>query len=480
MAARKKVPVDVKEDEAFDKAFALLAELVDLSEADERHPVRGNAVYTTSVVLWMLVYQRMSPDSSLEAAVKALIEAQPACLPENKRVREGTLSTNTSSYAQARSRLPVEMARWFAGRISQSLIDTTTPAYGQRRKRRVFMIDGTTITLAPEPALQQAYPPASNQHGEGVWPVALLTMAHELSSGAALVPQVGAKYGPEAVSEMKLAHRCIAELPPHSIVLADAAYGIFSFAWAAHAAGQSFVLRMTSKRFEALRRKAVLLSEQNIKKGQKGRKKQAIPAEVSAYQYQTYTLAWSPSDEERKANPDLPGDAVLQVRLHEIVINKQLTLLLVTDLNDNDDSASALADLYELRTHMEIDIRNFKIVLDAEHIRARSVEMFHKELLLSNVSYNLVSQFRRQAAAIIEEPPRRMSFKRIWTTFRMFLLGAMHTTALQWREQYRTALSYATLDKLPNRPDRRYERETYPRRPKSDQFKKRIRRDKRE
>ena len=113
------------------------------------------------------------------------------------------------------------------------------------------------------------------------------------------------------------------------------------------------------------------------------------------------------------------------------------------------------------------------MVLNAENIRAKSVEMFHKELLTSLVAYNLVTQFRRQAAALIGQPPRRLSFKRNWTTFRIFLLQHMYTDASQWREKFRIALEIATKDKLPNRPGRSYPREAYPRRPKSSQFQKR-------
>jgi len=175
MAAKTKVPIDPDRDAQFDVAFERLTQLVDLEHADRLHPVRGNAVYISSVVLWMLVYQRMNPDASLEAAVKKLIDSRPGFLPDNKRVSTGTLSTNTSTYSQARTRLPLSVAEWFAGQVSQSLIDATEPTFGQRR---VFLFDGTTITLAPEEELQQAFPPASNQYGEGVWPVVLLVVAH--------------------------------------------------------------------------------------------------------------------------------------------------------------------------------------------------------------------------------------------------------------------------------------------------------------
>lgn len=145
------VPVDPERAAEFDRAFGRLAEIVDLSEADERHPVRGNAVDTTSVVLWMLVDQRSHPDSSLEAAVKNLIDSQPSFVRDNRRVREGTLSTNISSYSQARSRMPREAAEWFAEQVRRSPIAASQPSFGDRR---VFLIDGPPLALAPEPELR--------------------------------------------------------------------------------------------------------------------------------------------------------------------------------------------------------------------------------------------------------------------------------------------------------------------------------------
>ena len=161
MAARKKVcvPVNALRDAEFDRAFELLRDLVDWSAADQEFPVRGNAVYTTSVVLWMLVSQRMNPEGSLEAAVKRLLETQPDFLPRNKRVAEKTLSAATGAYSRARSRLRRDAARWFAERVRQSLIAATAPSLNGRR---VYLLDGTTITLAPEPALIVADEPTGN------------------------------------------------------------------------------------------------------------------------------------------------------------------------------------------------------------------------------------------------------------------------------------------------------------------------------
>lgn len=432
----------------FDRAFEMLSRVFDLKRADEMFPVRGNAVYGTSVVLWMLVYQRMCPDSTLEAAVKKLLETMPGLLPANKRVTEGTLSDDTGAYSKARTRLPPQAAVWFAEEVSQSFIKASPPSYGDRR---VFLIDGTTITLAPERALQRAYPPASNQHGEGIWPVVLLVVAHELASGAALVPEIGAMYGPAAVSETSLIRQSLRAMPPQSIVMADAGFGIFAVAHEVVVAGHSFLFRMTKQRFLSLQRRATRLN--------------------GGDNWTTSVLRWCPSPKDRKTHPDLPTDAALEVHLHEVIINPELTLYLVTDLTGD---VECLADLYLRRVDVEIDIRNLKIVLDTETIRARSVDTFLKELHASIISYNLVVQFRRQAAEQAGLPPRRLSFKRVWTAFHTFLLPALHTDPAQWQRRYQKALHYAMNNKLPNRPGRSYEREAYPRRPKSNQFKKRL------
>lgn len=431
----------------FDKAFELLSELVDLSEADELAPRRGNAVFTSCVVLWMLIYQRLKRDASLEAAVKHLLDTRPDYLPDNKRLTEGTLSTATGGYSRARSELPLEVVQWFADQVSRGIIAAAKPLLDGRQ---IFLIDGTTISLAPEKELQQAFPPASNQFGEGVWPIALLTVFHELASGCAMLPEIGAMYGPDAVSETELARNGIGKLPADSIVMADAGMGIFGVAFEASRYGHDFLFRMKKSNFESLRKQATLVSQTDHSK--------------------TYSHTWVPTAHNRKTQPNLPATAALKVTLHEVKINEQLTLYLVTSLQHD---AQTVGALFKFRVEVEFDIRNLKVVMDTENIRAKKVDTFKKELYTSVVAYNLVGQFRRQAAEIINVAPRRMSFKRTWTTFQTFLLRHMHQAPEQWRQGFQTALQYATKDKLPNRPGRTAKREAYRKRPKDVQFEKR-------
>jgi hypothetical protein len=442
------VPVNPERDAEFDKAFELLLKLVDLRRADEIMPLGPGAVYTASVVLWLLVYQRLNRSATLQTAVKHLVESASELCADNKRIRRQTLSSGTGTYSDARQRLTPEVAEWFANEVSRSIIATARPTLGGRR---VFVVDGTTITLAPEKALQAAFPPASNQHGEGVWPVALLVVAHELESGCATQPEMGAMYGPQAVSEVQLAQACFARLPADSIVMADANFGIFSVARGAAEHQHSFLFRLTELRFNSLRKRATRVGQGNG--------------------WKTWALAWTPSVKDRQTNPDLPTDAVVEVLLHEIVVHEKLTLWLVTNLTE---TAATSAALYQRRGDVETDIRNIKVVLDTENIRARSEAMFRKELLTSMVAYNLVVQFRRQAADLAQVPPKRLSFTGVWNTYRIFLMNKLSTDPLQWRDHFRTALHYAMRDKLPDRPGRNYERSAYTKRAKSTHFQKRT------
>lgn len=449
MAAKDCAPSDPARDAEFDRAFEMLQGLVDWSELDRLHPLRENAVYSASVVLWMLVFQRMNSDTTLEAAVKMFLETKPSFVPQNKRVNEKTLSPNTGAYSRARTRVALEAAYWLHDQVAQSLIEATEPSF---EGRRAYLLDGTTMTLAPEPELQKKFPPASNQLGESIFPTALLVVAHELASGTSLRPAIGAMYGEHAVSETALFGETIRRLPTDAIVVADAGFGIFWVAWEAKQAGRDFLLRMTRQRFMALRRKATLL--------------------VRGANFTTYSHRWVPSAKDRKSHPSLPADAELEVHLHEVQIHDALTLYLVSG---TPYSAKCLSDLYLCRVNVEVDIRNVKVVLDTENIAARSEDMFLKELLMSLVAYNLVTQFRRQAATMADVPPRRLSFKRTWTTFKTFLWSHIYTDAVGCRTQYHKALTCAMKDKLPNRPGRTFDREAYHKRHKSANFKKRQR-----
>ena len=73
----------------------------------EERPV-NSMVYTHGVTLWMLILQRLGGGKTLNEVVSQIISHDRDLLPDNKRVRENTLSGNSAAYSQARKRLPLE------------------------------------------------------------------------------------------------------------------------------------------------------------------------------------------------------------------------------------------------------------------------------------------------------------------------------------------------------------------------------------
>jgi len=274
----------------FAQALRQFDALLDRKLLDALQPSGPNAVYTTAVVVLLLIYQRLRGNASLGLAVSQYMDALQgsSC---NRRVTEGTLSANTAGYSRARSRLEVKTAERVCDLMYEKLTATTEPSYAGRR---VYILDGTTVTLPPEPALKRAFPPAPNQHGASHWPVCHLLMAHELASGCALRPEIGAMYGPERVGELTLAVRLLPRLPPHSVLLADRNFGVFAYVFAAVTGGHDVLVRMTEKRFQSLRRSATPCG----------------PGE--------WTLLWKPSRWDRSSHPELPDEACVPIRLHEV------------------------------------------------------------------------------------------------------------------------------------------------------------------
>lgn len=435
--------------EQFAAASELLRRVIRSPEVSQRFDpqLRTNSrmVYTKGATLWMLILQRLGNGLSLEETVSHVINHDRDLFPDNKRVREGTLSENSSGFQNARTKLPLESIHEFSSAVCDYLGRSSEPVFDSRR---VFILDGTTITLQPTPPLKRAFPPATNQNGESVWPVAMLMVANEMQSGCALLPQIDPKYGPDRSSEAEQARRIVRRLPENSIVMADAGFGILSVAYHSKQAGHDVLFRLTTQRFNALRKRSRLIDQGPFHK--------------------SHALNWQPSPKDRKTSPDLPRDTQIEVVIHEVELDKGAVLYLVSTL---EIAATSAAELYSRRYDVEFDIRDLKVTMDAENILAKSVEMVKKELLTSVISFNLIMQFRRQAAQRINVKPRRLSFKGVWLSFRDRLLLKEPKTLSEWLDLYEAALISAGKRKHPQRrKPRSYPRRAHPRRPKSTKF----------
>lgn len=444
----------VDEQAEFSKAVSILDELLGLPKIQrvllkEECP-NAARIYGKLSTLWLLIIQRLGGGLTLSQAVSELVKHHTDLLPKNKRVREGTLSENTAAYSRARKDLPLEQVLLFAKSMCDHLASLAPFAF---MGKRVFIVDGTTITLPTTVDLKHEYPPATNQFGDSVWPIISMLVAHDMQTGCALVPKFAAKYGPNNSSESAMAREIVTELPANSIVLADSGFGIFSMAHHCTSKGQRFAFRLSNQRFKSMVKAARCVEDEE--------------------DHKTYHLLWQPSTKDQESTPGTSKETKLEVFLHETALPDGTSLYMLTNLEAD---AVSLSKLYQRRYDIEFDIRDIKVSMNTEQIRAKSKDTMMKELLGSIIAYNLVVQFRKQAANLIRIEPRKLSFSGVWLTFQDHLLRSSANSLDEWRETYTKALISASRRLLPNRKNpRNYPRTAHPRRQKSTKSEKKQR-----
>jgi hypothetical protein len=412
-------------------SWDLFHKLLPAKLLNDLDPKAAQAAYTPWVVTWLLVFQRLNGNATLNDAVSEfLFRFPPQALPDCQRAQQRRLSANSGAYSLARTKLDARVLYWAAENLSDSLVATYPPSWAGRR---AYILDGTTVQLAPTLPLRVAYPPASNQHGSSHWPILHLVTAHELQSGLAVLPEYGPMYGPEARSELSLTVGLLPRLPERSLLLADRNFGVFAFAWAATQAKHDVLVRLTQPRFHALRKKA---------------------RQVAAGKWE---VTWRASRWDRQSHQDLPEGALVQGWLHEVKVSDQLTLWLFTTL---DATGPQLAGLYHQRQDVETDIRDLKETLVLTEMTSKSVAMVEKELVAAVLAYNLANQVRRLAAQRLKVPPRRLSFAGVWSLLKAFAQGLLAgKTGAEAEAEFERLLRAAGQRQLPHRAKGR----TYPR-----------------
>jgi hypothetical protein len=211
-----------------------------------------NGIYSARLVMWMMINQRLQARGTLASSVEQLVQGRfDPLLSRCKRVQQKKIALSTGGYCQARQHLPKLLVSRsmdeLIARLRSRLLESGSPL-----AQRVYLLDGSSLQLDHEPELVQAFPPASNQHGQAHWPVVRVVVLHDLETGLAERPYWGPLNGPQAVSEQALAERAMQHVPAGSVMLGDRNFGIFSTAYRAQQRGHRVVLRLTAVRAKAL------------------------------------------------------------------------------------------------------------------------------------------------------------------------------------------------------------------------------------
>lgn len=391
--------------------------------------------------MWLMLAQRLRGGTSLETAVLELRSLPDSFWPKPcKRLRQWreqgqALSSHTGAYNQARQALPQWMVEQSCDHMFEQLVSKMDPA---GKARRAFVFDGSSMRTAHTPALCEAYPPGSNQYGEGHWPILRVLVAHDVHSGLAMRPQWGPMHGPQAVSEQGLLEQAIDQLPSGSTVMGDANFGVFSVAYTAAQRQHPVLLRLTVER-------ARRLAGEPLRDGL------------------DRTVVWRPSGADRKSHPDLPGDACVSGRLMVRQVQPDngaapFLLALFTTLPSAQQEAFPL---YAQRWTIETDLRTLKGTLCLEQLTCLTPDMVAKEIEIAIAAYNLVRAmiaFASQQSGIL---PRGYSFTKVRHIVEAFAPDLAQAPNPQAAKRiFDQMMTYIQQAKLPRR---KRKRPSYPR-----------------
>jgi putative transposase len=403
-------------------------------------PCANQAVYNTWLTIWLIVYQMMNGNKTLNETVASFLDhLLPLANPESQRIHDRTLSLNSSGLSRSRTRLQLSVAQKAVDHAFEKLC----AAHPTTRvdNRPLYLLDGSSISLASHAKLRRKWPPCPTKTGKGVWPICSLALAFELESGMAIRPETGVMYGDKAESELDVAMRLLPRIPANSLIIADRLYDKFGFWHRAVSQGYELITRLSKAQCGALLKKTV----RSIAKG------------VSYCQ-------WVPSARTHKTYPDLPDDAKLTVYVYEFVGHSGQPMMVASTLKM---TLEKVAELYDRRADIETDIRHWKGLLEMSNLRSKSVEMVEKEVALSSLSFNLIVQIRRQAALQGKIPPRRISMTSAFQLVTMFLFHKLVTTPEDLVTRMNRTIRGLLQRKLPNRKKRRsYPRQAYSQRAK--------------
>ena len=169
-------------------------------------------IFSPLVTLWVFLGQVLSPDHSCRAAVARLIA---------HRVARGQrpCSARTGAYCRARQRLPEGFFSAVACSVGRAL-DARAERRWLWKGRRVYLFDGTTVTMPDTPENQAAYPQVYNQKPGLGFPIARIGALTSLACGA--VVNLGfCRYAGKGQGEVSLLRRLWDVLAPGDVLLAD-------------------------------------------------------------------------------------------------------------------------------------------------------------------------------------------------------------------------------------------------------------------
>lgn len=386
-------------------------------------------LFPPTETLSMFLAQAMSEDRSCQkavndAAIKRLVGGLSPC------------STATGGYCQARQRLPLTMVSTLARYTGQRISDQSAEHWRWHGKR-VYLIDGTTVTLPDTAANQATYPQQRGQKPGVGFPISRIVGVICLSSGALINAAMGPYHG-KGGSEQSLLRPMLDTFHSGDLVVGDAYYGTYFLLASLLEKGVDGVFEQMGVRQRVT----------DFRKGQRLGKTDHL-----------ITLS-------KPVKPDWMTQQAYDRAPTSITIRELKTkgkVLITTLLSPKVFSKHELRRLYRDRWHVELDLRHIKTTLGMETLSCKTPDMVEKEMWVYFLAYNLIRLLMAQSALLAGVAPRQLSFKH---TVQLWIAWSQQTQAANVCVDAHLLFNLIAQNNVGNRPGR-IEPRAVKRRPKA-------------
>ena len=381
-------------------------------------------LYCPLVTLWGWLSQCLSQDKSLNETVSRILAHRVATgLPP--------CSASSAAYTKARTRFPESVMVRMAKEIGRKVHDSGSDAWDWHG-RKVFLADGTGLSMPDTMENQLAYPQSSKSPKGLGFPLMRAVALISLSTGAVIDLAFG-KFKGKGTGELGLLHGIADSLSSGDVLLADRYYPTYGTVAMLNSKGVDLVSMSHRARQVDFTKGELLGPDDHIVEWQR--------PESRDYPYQT-------------AMRDMP--ATVKVREFAIEIDGREggkeRAIIVTTMIDPTIPQKVLADLYWQRWNCELDIRSIKHSLHMDVLRCKTPEMVRKEIWCHILAYNLLRGTMVESAKRHSVLPRQLSVKGTMQAVESFTPAMM---AIDGSDTlYNALLATVSAHRVGNRPGR--------------------------
>lgn len=333
-----------------------------------------NRIYTPEKTLAMFVLQSLNQDSSCQNRVNKLALA-----------RADKTSISTSGYCQARNRLSTLAITNLTKEIAIKN-EQRVDLQWMFRKKNIYLIDGTTITMADTNLNQKEYPHTKTQKEGLGFPTCRIVAIISLTTGSIIDANIG-RYSGKGTGEQALLRDMLHNLKRGDIILADAMFSTYSLLSYAIEYGIDIIF---------------------VQNGARSRKTDFTKGEILGEDDHILTIK-KPKDNPEWMNEDEVKKIPKELKIREMRVGGKI--LITTMSCQKKYTPKIIKNLYKERWHIEVDFRNIKITLGLKEFKCKSPKMIRKEMWTSFFAYNIVRSLMLDSALYNKILPRTISFK---------------------------------------------------------------------